>query len=83
MENEKFFINEGAPSKHINSVTLWRGQKDILNVKEEDTIVSVKGTVRGVKNRVRAGIATFLQDQNRKVTLKKLLNHFDLFHLIL
>ena len=30
---------------------------------------SVRGTVRGVKNRVRAGIATFLQDQTAKVII--------------
>ena len=29
---------------------------------------SMRGTVRGVKNRVRAGIATFLQDQTAKVS---------------
>ena len=34
---------------------------------EEYNIMSGKGTVRGVKNRVRAGIATFLQDQSKKV----------------
>ena len=28
----------------------------------------MRGTVRGVKNRVRAGIATFLQDQTAKVS---------------
>ena len=32
------------------------------------TYRSIRGTVRGVKNRVRAGIATFLQDQTAKVT---------------
>ena len=29
---------------------------------------SMAGTVRGVRHRVRAGIATFLQDQTDKVT---------------
>ena len=28
----------------------------------------MRGTVRGVRNRVRAGIATFLQDQTAKVS---------------
>ena len=37
---------------------------------EDETIMSKKGTVRGVKNRVRAGIATFLQDQTNKVQRK-------------
>lgn len=32
-----------------------------------DTIRSAKGTIRGVKNRVRAGIATFLQPKINKV----------------
>lgn len=32
-----------------------------------DTIRSAKGTIRGVKNRVRAGIATFLQPKTNKV----------------
>jgi glutaredoxin domain-containing cysteine-rich protein 1 len=31
------------------------------------TIRSHRGTIRGVKNRVRAGIATFLRDQKTKV----------------
>ena len=31
------------------------------------TIRSHRGTVRGVKNRVRAGIATFLRDPSSKV----------------
>lgn len=33
-----------------------------------DTIRSAKGTIRGVKNRVRAGIATFLQPKINKVS---------------
>ncbi|KAE9538657.1 hypothetical protein AGLY_005756 [Aphis glycines] len=33
-----------------------------------DTIRSAKGTIRGVKNRVRAGIATFLQPKTNKVS---------------
>ena len=66
MDANQFFINEGSPTKHFTNATLWRGKKDIMNM-EEDTIMSGKGTVRGVKNRVRAGIATFLQDQSKKV----------------
>ena len=31
------------------------------------TIRSSRGTVRGVKNRVRQGIATFLRDPSKKV----------------
>ena len=40
-------------------------------MKEEANIMSVKGTVRGVKNRVKTGIATFLQDQKKKVKKQK------------
>ena len=61
MDANQFYINEGSPAKHLNNASIWRGQK------EEDSIMSGKGTVRGVKNRVRAGIATFLQDQTMKV----------------
>lgn len=35
------------------------------------TIRSSRGTVRGVKNRVRQGIATFLRDPTKKVMEKK------------
>lgn len=39
-----------------------------------DEIVSSKGTIRGVKNRVRAGIATFLNNsRNHKVSFSRLL----------
>ena len=44
-------------------------ERNILNMKEEANIISLKGTVRGVKNRVKTGIATFLQDQKKKVTM--------------
>ncbi|XP_025422029.1 uncharacterized protein LOC112691834 [Sipha flava] len=36
-----------------------------------DTIRSAKGTIRGVKNRVRAGIATFLQPKTNKTWQEK------------
>lgn len=39
----------------------FAGYKDLLGSDGSSTIRSAKGTVRGVKNRVRAGIATFLQ----------------------
>ena len=66
-DNQKFFLNENDKTDYTEDNREWVGQRNIFNMKEEDTIMSVKGTVRGVKNRVRAGIATFLQDQNRKV----------------
>ena len=48
----------------------FAGLKDIYSLQQqESTIRSYKGTVRGVKNRVRAGIATFMSDhQNLKVS---------------
>ena len=51
----------------MNMMTIRRDQRSILNKKEEDDVFSLKDSVRGVKNRVRAGIATFIQDQSRKV----------------
>lgn len=41
----------------------FAGIRDIFSPQQESTIKSCKGTVRGVKNRVRAGIATFTSDQ--------------------
>ena len=72
MDANQFFIHQVTSEKQVSSVTLWKGKKNILNMKDEGTIMSVKGTVRGVKNRVRAGIATFLQDRSRMVRAKKL-----------
>ncbi|XP_022165951.1 glutaredoxin domain-containing cysteine-rich protein CG12206-like [Myzus persicae] len=40
-------------------------------VATSDTIRSAKGTIRGVKNRVRAGIATFLQPKTNKTWQEK------------
>ncbi|XP_072401490.1 glutaredoxin domain-containing cysteine-rich protein CG12206-like [Diabrotica undecimpunctata] len=61
----KFHINENVNSlvPKIDNVIeneTFAGYKDILD-DGCTTIKSAKGTVRGVKNRVRAGIATFLQ----------------------
>lgn len=50
---------EVAPIAIIENET-FAGYKDLLS-DGSSTIRSAKGTVRGVKNRVRAGIATFLQ----------------------
>lgn len=47
----------------------FAGLRDIFSPQQESTIKSHKGTVRGVKNRVRAGIATFTSDQ-------RILKHF-------
>lgn len=42
----------------------FAGLNDIFAPQQEHTIRSIKGTVRGVKNRVRAGIATFTSDHS-------------------
>lgn len=39
-----------------------------FKILDKEAIRSAKGTVRGVKNRVRAGIATFLQNPSSKVS---------------
>jgi len=52
------------------SLSNFAGYKDIFSrtAKENQTqIMSEKGTIRGVKNRVRDGIATFLQSSDKKV----------------
>lgn len=51
----------------------FAGIRDIFSPQQESTIKSCKGTVRGVKNRVRAGIATFTSDQRlKKVSVRQL-----------
>lgn len=57
--NEKQEEEQVAPIAIIENET-FAGYKDLLS-DGSSTIRSAKGTVRGVKNRVRAGIATFLQ----------------------
>lgn len=64
----KFHLNENVieedgkkVQKDLDDDELFAGYKDILGNSTSSTIRSAKGTVRGVKNRVRAGIATFLQ----------------------
>lgn len=53
-----------VPLKTVVENDTFAGHKDLLMGDGASTIRSAKGTVRGVKNRVRAGIATFLQIQN-------------------
>lgn len=61
-----FHLNEHVSEDNNNKIKTvvedetFAGYKDILG-DSASTIRSAKGTVRGVKNRVRAGIATFLQ----------------------
>ncbi|KAK9681231.1 Glutaredoxin [Popillia japonica] len=49
-----------VPIKKIEDES-FAGLKNVIGCEDSKTIRSAKGTVRGVKNRVRAGIATFLQ----------------------
>jgi hypothetical protein len=67
-----FHLNEHSKDpvkgKDIENEETFAGYKDLLQGRESSsTIRSAKGTVRGVKNRVRAGIATFLQLHDTKV----------------
>lgn len=68
--NEKHFDEDkpvksvSAKSECVNEVEFFAGVKDYNTEEAPSTIRSSKGTIRGVKNRVRAGIATFLQIQN-------------------
>ncbi|XP_049878673.1 glutaredoxin domain-containing cysteine-rich protein CG31559-like [Pectinophora gossypiella] len=50
-----------------SEVEYFAGVKDFKTDEAPSTIRSAKGTIRGVKNRVRAGIATFLQMQDTTV----------------
>ncbi|KOB79000.1 Glutaredoxin domain-containing cysteine-rich protein [Operophtera brumata] len=75
-----FHLNEKQFDETVKSVSVksesdvpelefFAGIKDYKNEDAPSTIRSSKGTIRGVKNRVRAGIATFLQMQTTtKVT---------------
>ncbi|KAL3267528.1 hypothetical protein HHI36_011650, partial [Cryptolaemus montrouzieri] len=58
--NENDFSDQVIPLKNAERDETFAGYKDLLG-DGAATIRSAKGTVRGVKNRVRAGIATFLQ----------------------
>ncbi|XP_011299739.1 uncharacterized protein [Fopius arisanus] len=51
-----------AKRKEVHLEEYFAGYK----ILDKDAIRSAKGTVRGVKNRVRAGIATFLQNPSSK-----------------
>lgn len=74
-ENDKFYkfhINESVLNvideispQNIHADESFAGYKDINS--RTSTIRSSKGTVRGVKNRVRNGIATFLQMQQSNI----------------
>jgi hypothetical protein len=74
---EKFHINEMVRTRDSNEeikgkdseeLPFFAGKMDLLKTEElQEKIISSKGTVRGVKNRVKAGIATFLEHHNGTV----------------
>ncbi|XP_053616110.1 glutaredoxin domain-containing cysteine-rich protein CG31559-like [Plodia interpunctella] len=78
--NEKQF-DEKPPVKSVSvsgksdcdgsEVEFFAGIKDYKAEEAPSTIRSSKGTIRGVKNRVRAGIATFLQMQSTTKSYKE------------
>jgi len=59
--DQEFFVTKESqekPSKHKTSYAGLRDLTDIEKLQELD-IVGPQGTIRGIKNRVRAGLATF------------------------
>ncbi|XP_047998261.1 glutaredoxin domain-containing cysteine-rich protein CG31559-like [Leguminivora glycinivorella] len=58
-------------SDELSELEYFAGIKDYKSEDAPSTIRSSKGTIRGVKNRVRAGIATFLQIQNTTKSYKE------------
>ncbi|XP_068623239.1 glutaredoxin domain-containing cysteine-rich protein CG31559-like [Battus philenor] len=76
--NEKQFDEVPAKSasvdtsvSEISELEYFAGVKDYKSEEPPSTIRSSKGTIRGVKNRVRAGIATFLQIQSTTKSYKE------------
>ncbi|XP_071861922.1 uncharacterized protein isoform X1 [Bombus fervidus] len=73
----KFHVNELKGNNKDTSRGVVLGDKDTdecfagYKILEKEAIRSAKGTVRGVKNRVRAGIATFLQKPSSQAYIKK------------
>ncbi|XP_041968931.1 glutaredoxin domain-containing cysteine-rich protein CG31559-like [Aricia agestis] len=75
--NEKQFDNVPVKSDNcdksatVSDIEYFAGVKDFKCEDAQSTIKSSKGTIRGVKNRVRAGIATFLQIQTATKSYKE------------
>ncbi|XP_045539414.1 glutaredoxin domain-containing cysteine-rich protein CG31559 [Papilio machaon] len=77
--NEKQFddvpVKSASVDKSVSEETseqeYFAGVKDYKSEEPTSTIRSSKGTIRGVKNRVRAGIATFLQMQSATKSYKE------------
>ncbi|CAH1777555.1 unnamed protein product [Owenia fusiformis] len=69
---EHFYVSEESfrnAKENLGESKWFVGRRDVSDVKtlDESRIVSSKGTVRGFKNRVRAGIATFLTTPEDKI----------------
>lgn len=93
-ENDKYIsfhlnesVDEAAASERaardkLSDDDTFAGYRDIRASSVASTIRSSKGTIRGVKNRVRNGIATFLQMQqtNVKVSQQITVTIFIAFH---
>lgn len=80
-ENDKYYnfhinerivdpMNEERKAFYLREDDTFAGYRDISARVPASTIRSSKGTIRGVKNRVRNGIATFLQMQQTNVKVK-------------
>ncbi|XP_045520123.1 glutaredoxin domain-containing cysteine-rich protein CG31559-like [Pieris brassicae] len=75
--NEKQFDDVSVKSVSVKNecpeseMEYFAGIKDFKSEEAPSTIRSSKGTIRGVKNRVRAGIATFLQMQTTTKSYKE------------
>ncbi|XP_043255953.1 myb-like protein M [Colletes gigas] len=73
----KFHVNELKGNNKDANRGVVLGDKDTdecfagYKILDKEAIRSAKGTVRGVKNRVRAGIATFLQKPSSQAYIKK------------
>ncbi|KAK6637196.1 hypothetical protein RUM44_007610 [Polyplax serrata] len=67
----KFHLSENFREDGSNDEETFAGIKDYLSREKSSAITSAKGTIRGVRNRVKAGIATFLQMQENKVRTRK------------
>lgn len=71
----KFHVNELKGNNKDTNRGVVLGDKDTdecfagYKILDKEAIRSAKGTVRGVKNRVRAGIATFLQKPSSQVSI--------------
>ena len=67
-------MKNGGGNSDVCDVHTYAGRRDVSDPSSvlEKQIVSSRGTVRGFKNRVRAGIATFIQQQegNNQVNTK-------------